>query len=117
MTAGRAGRVVGGVLLVVPLVFVAGCARELVTRGDDQLVAGNYRAALAMYDQFLRSNAQDAVSDRVRATRALLARYLQTEEEAARARPELTDLRAEVTRLRAALEKLKAIDVQTEQKR
>ena len=117
MTAGRAGRVVGGVLLVVPLVFVAGCARELVTRGDDQLVAGNYRAALAMYDQFLRSNPQDAVSDRVRATRALLARYLQTEEEAARARPELTDLRAEVTRLRAALEKLKAIDVQTEQKR
>ena len=117
MTVGRAGRIVGGVLLVLPLAFVSGCARELVTRGDDQLVAGNYRAALAMYDQFLRSNAQDAVSDRVRATRALLARYLQTEEEAARARPELTDLRAEVTRLRAALEKLKAIDVQTEQKR
>src|SRR5438105_4502768 len=117
VTGGRAGRVVGGVLLVVPLVFVSGCARELVTRGDDQLVAGNYRAALAMYDQFLRSNPQAAVADRVRATRALLARYLQAEEEAARARPELTALRNEVTRLRAAPEKLKAIDVQTEQKR
>ena len=117
MTAGRAARIVGGVLLVVPLVLVSGCTRELVTRGDDQLVAGNYRGALASYDQFLRSNPQDAVSDRVRATRALLARYLQAEEEAARARPELTDLRAEVTRLRAALEKLKAIDVRTEQKR
>ncbi len=117
MTAGRAARIVGGVLLVVPLVLVSGCTRELVTRGDDQLVAGNYRGALTMYDQFLRSNPQDAVADRVRATRALLARYLQAEEEAARARPELTDLRAEVTRLRAALEKLKAIDVQTEQKR
>ncbi len=117
MTAGRAARIVGGVLLVVPLVLVSGCTRELVTRGDDQLVAGNYRGALTMYDQFLRSNPQDAVADRVRATRALLARYLQALDDAARARPELTDLRAEVTRLRAALEKLKAIDVQTEQKR
>jgi len=117
VTAGRAARIVGGVLLVVPLVLVSGCTRELVTRGDDQLVAGNYRGALTMYDQFLRSNPQDAVADRVRATRALLARYLQALDDAARARPELTDLRAEVTRLRAALEKLKAIDVQTEQKR
>ena len=114
MTLAGAGRVVGGVLVGVPL--VAGCAGQLLTRGDSQLVAGNYRAAITTYDQFLRSNPQDPSAERVRATRTLLARYLQVEEEAARGRPELNDLRAQVTRLKAALDKLKAIDVGTERK-
>jgi hypothetical protein len=115
MIPGRAGNVVGGALLVLAL--LSGCARKVLTRGDGQLVAGNYRGAIAMYDQFLRANPEDPSAERVRATRKLLARYLQVEEEAARARLELNELRAEVARLKAALEKLKAIDVQTEQKR
>jgi tetratricopeptide (TPR) repeat protein len=115
MTLGGAGRVIGGVLVAAPL--VAGCAGQLLNRGDRQLVAGNYRAAITTYDEFLRGNPLDPSAGRVRATRSLLARYLQAEEEAARMRPELNDLRAQVARLKAALDKLRAIDVDAEQKR
>jgi hypothetical protein len=115
MTRGVAGRVIGGVLVAAPL--LAGCAGQVPVRGDRQLVAGNYRAAIGMYDEFLRATPADPSAGRVRATRGLLARYLQAEEDAARLRSELNDLRAQVTRLRAALDKLRAIDVDAEQKR
>lgn len=118
--------------------LLAGCATApvklptspLLARGDARLGSGDYRAAIAFYDEFLRREPDDPAAARVRATRLALARLLESEAaleqlrdegaqragEQARARRELEAARAETTRLRADLERIKALDLQLEQR-
>lgn len=118
--------------------FLAGCATApvnlptspLLARGDARLASGDYRAAIALYDEFLRREPTDPAAARVRATRLALARLLESAAaldqlraeavqragELARARRELEAAQAETTRLRADLERIKALDLQLEQR-
>ena len=102
----------------------------LVARADAQLQSGNYRAAIALYDEFLQASPADPAALRVRATRSLLEVLLQSEatlqrlqqesalreEELTRARRELLELRAEAKRVNVSLERLKALDRRLERR-
>jgi succinate dehydrogenase/fumarate reductase flavoprotein subunit len=103
---------------------------ELVARADAQLQLGNYRAARALYDEFLQASPADPAALRVRATQSLLEALLQSEatlqrlqqesalreEELSRARRELQELRAEAMRVKVGLERLKALDRRLERR-
>ena len=96
---------------------------KLSDRGDEQLIAGNYLAAIDYYNEFLRANPGDPAAPRVRVTQQILGRLLQAEsripelqrdvaagrrdlqaarDEAARIQGELTAREHEVERLRAS---------------
>lgn len=94
------------------------------------MMAGNHRAALGLYDEFLLANPGDEVAPRVRLLRTAVDRLLRAEAEIqrlqqdgaardealARTRLELNTLRAETARLRADLERLKAVDLELERR-
>ncbi len=92
----------------VVALILAGCASagpsvssrsgRLLARADEQLAAGQYRAAATLYDEFLKNYPNDSDIERVRATR--------------RALTEIERLKLEVDRLRADLERLRSIDLQ-----
>ena len=90
----------------------------LLARADDRLVEAQYRGALALYDEFLKTYPDDPATPRARATRALVERLLASQTEIERLRREL-DLRrsdlvarqAEIDQLRADLERLRRIDL------
>jgi hypothetical protein len=87
-------------------------------RADDQLMAAQYRGALALYDEFLKTYPDDPATPRARAVRAVVERLLVVQTENERLRRELdvrqSDLaarQAEIDRLRADLERLRRIDL------
>ena len=90
----------------------------LLARADDQLAAAQYRGALTLYEEFLKTYPDDPATPRARATRALVERLLASQTEIERLRREL-DLRrsdlvarqAEIDQLRADLERLRRIDL------
>jgi hypothetical protein len=81
-------------------------------------MAAQYRGALALYDEFLKTYPNDPATPRARAARALVERLLIVQTENERLRRELdvrqTDLaarQAEIDQLRADLERLRRIDL------
>ena len=110
----------------------AGCAstlepaRTLLGQADARLAAQDYRGAVALYSEFLKTGLQDPQAARARATQAALERLLalQTELERVqqgelpRLQRELADrqneadrLKGEVAKLRADIERLRNIDL------
>ncbi len=127
----------GVTAIVATGLLLSGCAAlltpaqpELLARADEQLQSGNYRATIALYDEFLQANPADLAAPRVRALRSVLEGLLQSEaavqrlqqesalreEELSRARRELLELRAEATRIKGDLERLKALDRRLERR-
>ena len=127
----------GVTAIVAAGLLLSGCVKlltpglpELVARADAQLQSGNYRAAIALYDEFLQASPADPAALRVRATQSLLEALLQSEatvqrlqqesalreEELTRARRELLELRAEAKRVNVSLERLKALDRRLERR-
>ena len=127
----------GVTAIVATGLLLSGCVKlltpgppELVARADAQLESGNYRAASALYGEFLEASPADPVAPRVRATQSLLEVLLQSEatvqrlqqesalreEELTRARRELLELRAEAMRVKVSLERLKALDRRLERR-
>jgi len=127
----------GVTAIVATGLLLSGCVKlltpglpELVARADAQLQSGNYRAAIALYDEFLQASPADPAALRVRATQSLLEALLQSEatvqrlqqesalreEELSRARRELLELRAEAKRVNVSLERLKALDRRLERR-
>ena len=127
----------GVTAIVTTGLLLSGCVKlltpglpELVARADAQLQSGNYRAAIALYDEFLQASPADPAALRVRATQSLLEVLLQSEatvqrlqqesalreEELTRARRELLELRAEAKRVKVSLEWLKALDRRLERR-
>ena len=127
----------GVTAIVATGLLLSGCVKlltpappELVARADAQLQSGNYRAAIALYDEFLQASPADPAALRVRATQSLLEVLLQSEatvqrlqqesalreEELTRARRELLELRAEAKRVNVSLERLKALDRRLERR-
>ncbi len=115
--------------LLVASLLAPGCASwssssappaqpSLLARADDRLIAAQYRSALALYDEFLRTHPNDPETPRARAARTVVERLLLAQTENERLRREL-DLRqsdlaarqAEIERLRADLERLRRIDL------
>lgn len=85
---------------LVLALLLSGCAMfsppsatRLLERADEQLVAGQYRRALSLYDDFLKAHPRDPAAPRARATRNVLE---------------------EVERLKADLERLRSIDLPRE---
>jgi hypothetical protein len=81
-------------------------------------MAAQYRGALVLYDEFLKTYPDDPAIPRARATRVLVERLLVIQTENERLRRELdvrqTDLaarQAEIDQLRADLERLRRIDL------
>lgn len=127
----------GVTAIVATGLLFSGCVKlltagplELVARADAQLQSGNYRAAIALYDEFLQASPADPAALRVRATQSLLEALLRSEaavqrlqqesalreEELARARREVLELRAEAMRVKSSLEWLKALDRRLERR-
>ena len=127
----------GVTAIVATGLLLSGCVKlltpgppELVARADAHLQSGNYRAAIALYDEFLQASPADPAALRVRATQSLLEALLQSEatvqrlqqesalreEELTRARRELLELRAEAKRVKVSLEWLKALDRRLERR-
>src|SRR5204862_208286 len=76
----------GVTAIVATGLLLSGCVKlltpappELVARADAQLQSGNYRAAIALYDEFLQASPADPAALRVRATQSLLEALLQSE--------------------------------------
>jgi hypothetical protein len=91
---------------------------SLLARADDRLMAAQYRGALALYDEFLKTYPDDPATPRARAARAVVERLLivQTENERLRReldvrQSDLTARQAEIDQLRADLERLRRIDL------
>lgn len=94
-----------------------------LARADDELLAGNHRAALAIYDHFLELASNNEATPRAHAIRAVIDRLLSTqaaarrlerdaghlEDEIAELRGELATSRKETARLRADNEQLKQL--------
>lgn len=87
-------------LTLVLWLLLSGCAMfspqsatRLLQRADEQMVAGQYRRAVSLYDEFLKAHPTDRAAPRARATRNVLA---------------------EVERLKADLERLRSIDLPRE---
>lgn len=92
-----------------------GSADRLLQRADDQLIAAQYRNALALYDEYLQTHPNEASSPRVRTARTAVERLLVSQVELDRLRREVETRQAEIDRLRrerdtrqAELERLKA---------
>jgi peptidoglycan hydrolase CwlO-like protein len=93
-----------------------------LSQADSRLAAADYRGAIGLYDEFLRTSPNDPAAGRARATRLAVEQMIQAQAEvdrlqtevarlkaeADRRRPEVDRLRAEVDRLRAENERLKA---------
>jgi tetratricopeptide (TPR) repeat protein len=91
--------------------------------GDARLAAGDYRAAIAAYDQFLQAEPNDPAAPRVRATRAVVDQMLEAaavvpglareatlrEAELEDAKRELGTLRDKVAALTSTLDQLSAL--------
>ncbi|HEV8308564.1 MAG TPA: hypothetical protein VGW35_12955 [Methylomirabilota bacterium] len=86
-------------------------ASALLARADDQLVAGQYRGAVSLYDELLRAHVADPATARARATRAVLDRLLLAQGEIERLHRELASRQVEIDRLRADLDRLRSIDL------
>ncbi len=98
---------------------------RLLQRADEQMMAAQYRSALALYDEFLKAHLDDPATPRVRASRAVVERLLLSQGEIERLRREVdtrqaeieryrreVDTRqAEIGRLKADLERLRRIDL------
>ena len=125
------------VALVVSSLMI-GCAAisavkppTLLVQADDQLAGDNYRRALELYGEFLRTNAEHPAAPRARGARAVLEKLIAAQAEIERVKPELERLqrdagtrdaeqrrlRAEVARLQADLERLRNIDLRPEPRR
>ncbi len=93
-------------LTLVLGLLVSGCAMfspqssRLLARADEQLVVGQYRRALGLYDEFLKAYPTDPAAPRARATRNVLDRLLSSQ--------------AEIERLKVDLERLRSIDLPRE---
>lgn len=93
-------------LALVLGLLLSGCAvfspqsAKLLDRADEQMVTGEYRRALGLYDEFLKAYPTDPAAPRARATRNVLDRLLSSQ--------------AEIERLKADLERLRSIDLPRE---
>ncbi len=99
---------------------------SMLDRADEQLASGNYRGAITLYDDFLRTASHDRAARRVVATRTALAHLLRVEaavrdlgqqseqrdDELSAAQYELTALRADIRRARQELGRLRLVDAQ-----
>jgi septal ring factor EnvC (AmiA/AmiB activator) len=74
-----------------------------LARADGELIAGNYRAAIAVYDHFLELAPDDVASPRAQAIRALIDRLLSAETAARRLEREAGHLEDEIEQLRSQL--------------
>lgn len=117
--------------------LLAGCAAlptpfpEPLARGDTQLAAGQYRAAIDAYDQFLQATPGDPAAVRVRATRTILDQLLvattaiqELGREAALRKVELAEARREratlhdkVAALKGTLDQLSALILEIDQQK
>jgi septal ring factor EnvC (AmiA/AmiB activator) len=98
-------------------------SQATLARADDELIAGNYRAAVAIYDHFLELAPDDEAAPRAHAIRAVIDRLLSAqtaarrlerdaahlEDEIEQLRGQLTVSRKEAARLRADLDQLKQV--------
>jgi hypothetical protein len=115
-------------LVFATALFTAGCAglfsassTDPLAQAEGRMAAGEYRSALTLYDEFLKTHPDDSATARARATRAALDRLLAVQVENDRLRQELDRLlavqgendrlRRELERLRADLERLRNIDL------
>lgn len=113
-------------------------ATAMLARADRLAADGEYREAVAAYDEFLAGHGDDGAAPRARANRALIASLVEgrveldrlrqelarlredltkREGDLVRVRQELTARQAEADRLRADLERLKQIDLRLERRR
>jgi hypothetical protein len=100
----------------------------LLTAADEQMISGNYRAALRLYEEFVFQFPDHVEVPRAQAVRATLDRLFavetaalrlerdlaEREDELGRLKRELVTSRLEIARLRADLERLKLIDLRLE---
>jgi uncharacterized coiled-coil protein SlyX len=98
-------------------------AQATLARADDELIGGNYRASIAVYDHFLELAPDHVASPRAQAIRAVIDRLLSSQEAARRLerdaahledeidelRTQLAASRKEAARLRADLDQLKQV--------
>jgi predicted nuclease with TOPRIM domain len=119
-------------VILVAGMLCAGCAssprhgESPLSRADAQLEAKNYRDAVALYSEFLKTNLQDPQAGRARATQAALDQLLALQSELERVQQgelprlhrELADrqneadrLKGEVAKLRTDIERLRNIDL------
>lgn len=128
-------------LALVVALGLAGCASwngwplarpsvVALAQADRLAEQGDYRAAVAAYDEFLAKHGTDAEAPRVRMSRDTLAAVLGNREEMARLRQELAKLREDLVKregdlarlrqeadqLRADLDWLKEIDLRLERR-
>jgi len=89
----------------------AAAAGALLRQADEQLLASQYRSALALYDEFLKAHPDDPATPRARATRSAVARLLAAQAEIERLRLEVGTRQREIERLKADLERLRRIDL------
>ena len=102
-----------------------------LAKADRLAAEGDYRSAVAAYDEFLAQYAADSQAVRARASRDAVASVITTRDEISRLQQELarvreelakregdlTRVRQEAERLRADLERLKQIDLQLEKRK
>ncbi len=93
-------------------------SKSLLNEADAKLEAKDYRSAVALYSEFLKTNLQDPQAARTRATQAALGRLLALQTELERVQLELSDrqnetgrLKGEVAKLRTDIERLRNIDL------
>jgi DNA repair exonuclease SbcCD ATPase subunit len=98
-------------------------SQATLARADAELIAGNYRAAIAVYDHFLSLAPDDVASPRAQAVREAIDRLLSAqtaarrlereaghlEDEIEQLRSELAVSRKEAARLRADVDQLKQV--------
>jgi hypothetical protein len=103
---------------------------ETLIRAEQELIAGDYRAAVARFDEFLQHFPTDPAAQRAQATRTALDGLLKLQEaaaklehdanlredELARLRRALQASRVEAARAKSDLERLKASDIRLERR-
>jgi hypothetical protein len=95
----------------------------LLARADRFVEQGSYEAAVAAYDEFLATHADDGAAPRVRMSRgaaaavvAARAELAKLKQEIAKLNEELVKREADLTKVREDLERLKQIDLLLEKR-
>jgi hypothetical protein len=103
--------------------FVRPSPPPLLARADRFVEQGSYEAAVAAYDEFLATNADDGAAPRVRMSRgaaaavvAARAELAKLKQEIAKLNEELVKREADLTKVREDLERLKQIDLLLEKR-
>jgi hypothetical protein len=106
-----------------PFVRPLSAPPPLLARADRFVEQGSYEAAVAAYDEFLATNADDGAAPRVRMSRGVAAAVVAARAELAKLKQEIAKLNeelvkreADLTKVREDLERLKQIDLLLEKR-